>query len=319
VVELVAASELGYDAYAEFQRDAFRDLLARTGASADHMTPELYRWKYHTPAGPALLARIRDGNRILSSSAMLPLRVSCGGKAAVGWHCVDVATLPEARRRGFLRATLRALKDAVPDGDLFFAFPNAGSIGSFLELGCREQGVVRTWVNPWVRAVGRPNRLVERVARFDAVDDVAGRGADVAGTHVARSSEYLDWRYSDHPITHYASFVLRDRDRTGFCVVRKARVMNRELAVVMELHGSSRGVRAALLVHAAGWARSEGVGMMVMMDTGMAATTALRSLLAPVPSFLMPKRQVLVVSGGAPPPVPTSGRWLVQTGDWDVF
>lgn len=318
-VELVAAAELDYEAYAEFQRTAFKDLVARGGASDSHMTAAFYRWKYHPPEGPARIARIAVGERVLSSSAMLPLRISCGGKTAVGWHCVDVATLPEARRRGLLMTTLQALRDSVPAGDLFFAFPNAGSIGAFHKLGCREHGVVTTWVNPWVRAVAETHRRIGTVDRFEAIRDSVGSAVDMDRTHVDRSVGYLDWRYSDHPGTRYVTFAYRDRSRTGFCVARRARAMNRDFSLVMELHGSGPGVRTALLRHTAAWGLSEGRSMMVVMDTGMSPITALGSMLAPIPSFLLPKRQALVVAEGGDHAEDTTRRWLVQTGDWDVF
>ena len=46
---------------------------------------------------------------------------------------------------------------------------------------------------------------------------------------------------------------------------------------------------------------------------------ALRKLLAPIPSFLLPKRQVLVVRSGAADAPSSAPRWSLSTGDWDVF
>jgi hypothetical protein len=318
-VEVVAASELDFEAYAEFQRAAFRDLVARAGASDSHMTPGFYRWKYHPPAGPARIARITAGDTVLSSSAMLPVHVTSNGKTVVGWHCVDVATVPEARRRGFLLATLRTLRASVSAEDLLFAFPNGASIGSFRRLGFRERGVVTTWVNPWVWASARRHPRIEAIERFGPEPDLVASSVGASAPFVARGPEYLDWRYSDHPNTRYISFVYRDSDGSGVCVVRQACVMNRELTLVMELHGSNPGIRTALLRHAARWGLADGRTMMVVMDTGMTPGIALTSMLAPVPSVLLPKRQVLVVAGSDPSHELPTRRWLVQTGDWDVF
>jgi hypothetical protein len=56
------------------------------------------------------------------------------------------------------------------------------------------------------------------------------------------------------------------------------------------------------------------------MSTSVPLRTAVRSCLVPVPSRLLPKRQVLVVRSGDGTTTPfTAARWFVQTGDWDVF
>lgn len=319
-VEIQSASELDYEAYAAFQREAFRDTLARTGASDAHMTPEYYRWKYHPPDGRARIGRITSGGATLSSSAMLPLRIACGGDNVIGWHCVDVATLPAARRRGYLLATLRTLRDTVPPGELLFAFPNAGSIASFLKLGWAETGVVTTWINPCVRLVAGTDERIEQSSDFGPEHDIVGRRVKVNRPFVMRRPDYLGWRYTMHPHTTYHSFVYMAGRCEGICVVRKARAMGRDLALIMEIFGSSPRIQVALLSHAAAWARSEGLGMMAHMDTSLPVRTALRTLLVPVPSFLLPKRQVLVVLGGGELPTPLlAERWAVQTGDWDVF
>lgn len=318
-VELESAANLDYASYAAFQREAFRDLLDRSGASDVHMTPEFYRWKYNPPAGPAHLASIIEGDRRLSSSAMLPLFISVGGENGIGWHFLDVATLPEERRKGHLLATLQRLIEAVPPGDLMFAFPNSGSIGAFLKLGFRESGVVTTWVNPWVVPIARTDPKIGRIERFLPEHGDAGRTAAIGAPQVVRNREYLDWRYVEHPVADYVRFGIEVRDGSGVCVVRRARALGRELALVMDVFGSSSRARSALLAHAAGWARSEKMGMMVLMNSGMTLSTAVRTMLAPVPSFLLPKRQALVVAGPENRLGAVREKWFLQTGDWDAF
>lgn len=319
-IDIRDASDIDYPAYADFQKRAYGDLLARRGASDEHMTPEFYHWKYNPPAGAARIARILDGEKTLSSSAMLPLRLSFDGRTHLGWHCLDVGTVPEARGRGYFLTTLQSLIESVPPRDLFFAFPNEASIVSFLKLGCMENVILTTWVDPFVRFVGREQDGVERIDRFgpehDAIHDQLGTDRP----RVDRRADYLNWRYSAHPINSYVSFVSTNDRCDGFCVVRRARVMGRDLALVMEVSGSTPRVQTALLSHAAAWARSEGLGMMSLMSTDLPLPTAVRALLVPVPSMLLPKRQVLVVHGEKDLPAPLlTTSWALSTGDWDVF
>jgi hypothetical protein len=320
VVELVDGPDVDYEEYAGFQREAFSDLLARNRASDAHMTPGFYRWKYAPPAGAGRIAIVRDSSGIVSSSAVLPLRFVIDGSSVVGWHCLDVATLPRARRRGLFLATLAALVEATPKGDLLFAFPNAASIPSFLRLGFVENTLMTTWIGAVPRLVRRARPDVEEVARFSPDHDaLAGTGRD-AGVAVDRTHEYLNWRYVDHPLTEYSCLVSGEPGREGICIVRPATIMGREFALVMELVGSSSAACSRLLTHAADRAVGSGLSKIAVLSTTMSPATALRSLLLPVPSALLPKRQVLVVRSGDEVAVSVETvSWAVQTGDWDVF
>lgn len=320
VVEIQRASDIDFQAYAAFQKEAYRDLLDRSKATDIGMTPEFYRWKYHSPDGQARIAWVTQGEETLSSSAMLPLRISYKGKSVIGWHCVDVATLPKVRRKGYLLATLRELMETVPPGDVFFAFPNSGSIGSFLRLGCVEDVILTTWINLMIPLIRKRSERIERVDGFGPHHDILESRVKTEAPHVDRRPDYLNWRYTDHPHNRYVSFVYENDGCEGICVVRKARVMGRDLALVMEIYGSTARIQAALVSHAADWAHSEGVGMMALMSTSLPLRTALRTLFAPVPTFLLPKRQVLVLHGAKKTPASLMREtWALQTGDWDVF
>ncbi len=320
MVEIQTANDIDYDAYAAFQRRAFRDLLERQRATDDHMTAEYYRWKYRPPSGAGRVARVVADGVTLSSSAIFPLRVSCCGRSVTAWQYVDVATVPEARRRGLLTATLRRLADGVADDEILYGFPNAGSLGAFAALGFAEHGVVTTWASPEVRLVARRHDRIGPVDRFGPEHDLAGRCAGGDGPMVDRGHDYLNWRYADHPIHDYALLAYEDNGCRGICIVRSASIMGRDLALVMELLGTEPQVLTALLSHASDWARGSGLAAIALMTTALPLRTAVRVLLVPIPSRLLRKRQVLILrAGDRVPSVMTTRGWAVQTGDWDVF
>jgi len=319
-VDVCRATEIDLEAYAEFQREAFRDLLAKRRASDRHMTARFYQWKYRTPAGSGRIATVTRGGEIVSSSAAQPLRLSFDGSIVTGWHVVDVATLQHERGRGHFIQTLSALTDSIPSDDVVFAFPNGASIGGFRRHGFDENVVMTTWVNPLPRLVKRADGRVLEIDGFGSDRDIPGIPTGGDRPFIDRRSDYLDWRYTDHPINTYSFAVFDDGPSRGFSVTRTARVMGRDVVLIMELFGSTSEAQSALVSRAAEQALREGVGALILMGTSVPLSTVGRSCLVPVPSALLPKRQVLMVRRGDVRSKPSKcGRWILRTGDWDVF
>ncbi|MBI5873604.1 MAG: GNAT family N-acetyltransferase [Candidatus Omnitrophica bacterium] len=320
-VELIQASRIDYQAYATFQREAYRDHLARTGATDSHMTPEFYRWKYHTPAGEGRIAVVKEGDTIISSSAMAPFRIHANNSTLIGWHCLDVATLPQARKKGLFFSTLEALKESVGSDEIFFAFPNSNSIQSFLKLDCQENVILTTWIAPFVNLSKRLFNEIKETKEFGPKHDIFIKEFLPDGPILERSSGYLNWRYASHPNNKYVFFSYEQKDHClGFAVARKAHVMGRDLVLVMELWGRRHCVEVSLLKHIAAWTINEGKKMMAMMSTTIPLFFAIQACFFPVPSFLLPKRQILVLDIKSHEQEKLmKKRWMIQTGDWDVF
>ncbi len=318
-LEIIEADRLDYGVYADFLRRAYRDLLEKNKASDAFMTPDFYRWKYRTPAGLGRVALIKEGDEILSSSAMIPYHLKDDAGSLVGWHCLDVATIPPARRKGHFFATLKGLFDALPREGLVFAFPNAASIPSFLNLGCRAKQILTTWINPCAVLTGAHS---PRVLKCEGIPlDTFSQDLETKAPAVRRDQDYLRWRYAEHPNNAYHYFLHEYQgDRRGYAVARLASVFGRDFALVMELWGRSWSDRVRILRSVAAWAVQQGKKMLFMMNTDFSFGEGLASGFAAVPSFLLPKKQVLVVYPlGAPAERFLHQRWKLQTGDWDVF
>ena len=321
-IELLEATSLDFEAYADFQKEAFRDLLGHSGVSDSFMTPSYYRWKYHTLAGMGRIARISESGKIISSSAMIPFLIRAGNEVFKGWQCLDVATLLQARKKGYFLSTLKTLMGSVGQKEVFFAFPNASSIPSFMKLGCLENEIIATWVSPFVFPGNRGFSNIKIVGTFSHQLDIFLKKQSCSRAPVlSRSVGYLDWRYVEHPNNKYTIFEYgQNEDIAGFAVVRKAHAMGKDIILIMELWGSHRAVEVSLLRHITVWAAEQKEKMIVMMNSSISLVSALRALFFPVPTFLLPKRQVLVVHTNASQARPTiNKKWKVQTGDWDVF
>lgn len=321
-VELFEAAALDFQAYADFQKESFRDLLGRSGVSDSFMTPAYYRWKYHTTAGMGRIANISEDSKIISSSAMIPFLIQTGNEVLKGWQCLDVATLPQARGKGYFLSTLKSLMGSVGEDDVFFAFPNASSIPSFMKLGCLENEIIPTWVAPFILPVGRGSNKISIVTTFSPKLDIfLKKNTYSRALLLARSVEYLDWRYVRHPNNNYTIFEYsQNKDIAGFSVVRKARAMGRDIILIMELWALDKTVEISLLKRITAWAAEQKEKMIVMMNSSLSLISALSALFFPVPSFFLPKKQVLVVHANASQTKPMIHKqWKIQTGDWDVF
>jgi hypothetical protein len=320
-VELYEADQLDYAAYASFQKEAYQDLLIRTKATDSHMTPDYYRWKYFAPAGKARIARIKEGNEVVSSSAMIPFWIRNKDVRAIGWHVLDVATLPKARKKGYFSQSLKKLFGTVSADEIVFAFPNASSLPSFANLGCRENVLLTTWINPAVFLSARSSPHVKEERRFTEEHDIFFKKANPQAPFLEHDAPYCNWRYIRHPNNTYVFFTYRRNGVCGgFAVARKARVMDRDLGLIMELWGENTHVKTALLRHAAHWAGTQGKRMMAMMNTSLSFLGGWGAFFFPVPSIFLPKRQILVLHAeGEKTKKLMDKKWLVQTGDWDVF
>jgi GNAT superfamily N-acetyltransferase len=209
------------------RRDAFLALMQETYGTS--MAPAEFDWWFdRNPAGPRILNEARDDDGApLGVLAMSFARMSAG-LAAFAVHAV---TTPAARGRGvFSTLELRNEEEAAEAGALWalgFTNPMAGPI-LVGKLGWEDVAALRIWA--------RPRRLPKRRGRLlDHPRPEQFVGArELAGHHLVRDADYLNWRYVDSP---------RPYARVDDVVVTHALWHGYSSAVVCE-HG--RGLRRAL-------------------------------------------------------------------------
>lgn len=320
-INILNASELDYDSYSFFQKEAYRDLLVARDACDAFMCSDFYRWKYATPFGSGKIAQVVEGQKVVSSSAMIPLRIWDRDASFTGWQCLDVATLPEARRKGYFLATLKKLMDCVPCDEIFYAFPNEKSIPSFLKLHCAENVLLTTWVNPLAIMTRRKCHEIVEVLDFNFGCDFLVEELVRKTPMLDRSLAFLKWRYLQHPNNTYTYFSYMCNGMClGLAIVRKAHVLNRNIVLVMELLAVDETVKIRLLRHLADWTTDQKENLMVMMNSSFTLKLGVKVGFFPVPAFLLPKRQVLVAHASGLRGKDLLGKnWNIQTGDWDVF
>ena len=91
---LLQADDLDYAAFVELQKAAFSEIFRQARISDDFLSSGYFRWKYRPPAGPARIAVVYHGDRLVAANAMFPQNVpSIAAKAS---KVLRAATLPDA-------------------------------------------------------------------------------------------------------------------------------------------------------------------------------------------------------------------------------
>lgn len=323
-MEVQGPDKLDFDAFARFQSEVFSELLKSYGAHNVHLCPEYFRWKYEAGCGPGRVAVLADGKQILSTNSMLPYRIRTPLGTRTGWQSCDTATLPSARGQGLFPRCLSALTETIHQGELFFGFPNHNSIRGFLKLGWTVWCDVDCWVRPLVISPwsGRHDPRVSRLERFGPEQDLFNEAiAQTGWSFLERDASYLNWRYMDHPVFDYESYVLMENDnQRGFAVVREAKINRLTFLILMEFWGLEERDETSLLAHCIALAAERGLRHVALLDTAGSTLSKLINGVIPIPRKLLPKKQTLMGQLIGQPKAPLHGlSWRSQFGDWDSF
>jgi hypothetical protein len=275
---------------AEF--DAIYDLVDE--AFVRKSPRSVYDWIYRrNPSGVARCTVVveKASGRIVSSEARWPWPVARGAEPASGYLSGDFVAAIQWQRRGLseLRLAFRS-KNPWRNRSIGLSWPNEksratarkhgrpGPLGALARgvLPLRGQALARQgWPRALASAAGlsaaaalrarevllRPGLrgvAIDAVRRFDsAFDEVTARCMSWPGYWCPHHSEFLNWRYFEHPAHHHVALALSTaRSRVGYCVVR----IGAQRAWLMELAapGEPRAATAALLLRAARAAREAG-------------------------------------------------------------
>lgn len=177
-------------------------LLARTA--------ELFSWKhFDNPFGSSIAIVAESGGRLAGLRAFMRWDMITPERETIRCvRAVDTATHPDFQRRGiFRRLTEEAIEEARDQGvDLIFNTPNDKSGPGYLKMGWVEVGKIGALVRPKRGLLSRPDVSPDLESLLaDATPASPPFAPDRApnGLRTPRSTEYLSWRYSQHPTARY--------------------------------------------------------------------------------------------------------------------
>ncbi len=229
--------------------DADRELLIEllrkySTARSNH---ERYRWFYQdNPHGPAevLIARDSQTQAVIGSGAVIPRSMWVGGAPRLASVMADFWIHPEHRSLGpAVRLQQACVAHSAALGFAFFDLPQGNMSAVYKRMGMLGGATLAQFsrplrAGPFIEKIVRGRlltRLLEKtgdgvIGLLDAVkerkhglhverhDDGFGpefdllmqRVASTAGICVARSADYLEWRYRRHYYLQYSVFTARD-------------------------------------------------------------------------------------------------------------
>lgn len=316
-VAVISAREADFDEIAAFQRRAFRNGWG--GRERRRLQcPAYYKWKYSTPFGHAALAVGRGAQGIETMAAAVPFPAQSRHGHDLAWQICDVATAPDMRERGYFHRCIAALRQTVSPGQPLFSFPNHSSYRRFLSAGFTNRGHIPISAAP-VRRTREPARRLTPINRFGfAQDELAAQPLKSGAGRILKSARYMNWRYTEHPVTAYACLAHHEHGIcAGVIVLRCFSVASLRVAVIVELVTRFETSVSELLAVARQWAAGERAHALVL---GGAGTHRNGLQMFELPAWLMPRRISLVASdtrsaaGGE-----ADEEWAPSLGDWDAL
>jgi GNAT superfamily N-acetyltransferase len=220
---------------------------------------EYWLWEFrNNPGGQGIIAIAEDKGEIVGHYSILPIKMTYSGNEILGAQSVDTMTHPEYQHQGiFIKLAREVYQEAASHGiSVIWGLPNekslpgfkskldwitVGTIPGLVKVVNANKILKRFLPNSLIFVLGRlivsaSISLVFRTKKVRIIDKVSinqikifNHKADLLwqkirndfGIAVIKSSEYLNWRYVNHPDGQYIIFTAeRDEELQGFIVLK---------------------------------------------------------------------------------------------------
>lgn len=325
-----------------------------------------WRWFYQeNPAGKSYIWLAEDSGKIVGQAATVPVLLKIGDAIVRGRLGADAMTHPEYRHQGMYPILTKHRNEETGKDGIYITYSFSGrsavqritkkyfgtvhigntrvfampfdwrntlklktNNGFLLTLGALSGGIIK---NVLYRAKKLPvieGLTIKEIAGFDGRFD--GFWSEVSGHYqimVARSREYLKWRYVDIPDTEYSIYSAeKDNEIHGYMVLRKLHRKKVALGVIFDILALSPGVTRGLIGQAVQYFRQLGVDMVYgsMLANSKLYGAFRDNGFIPVPFVGHPFDVQNNTPGDNPPNISREwltkpGNWYTQIGDSDLF
>jgi hypothetical protein len=217
-----------------------------------------WQWEYERgPFAPPIIALAHHEHRVIGQEALFFVPMKCGSREFLGAQSVDTMTDLKFRGKGIFKklAFLTLEEGERRKAPLFYGFPNRNSYEAYVKkLGWQDVGRIHRYIkvldlssalkarlkNPLLCSIlgktatpllglyfwgtGKKDQRfrLEKVERFDSTYDNFWKSLrDRFPIMVDRTSQYMNWRYLEHPSGEYQAYFLKQEARiAGVAVIR---------------------------------------------------------------------------------------------------
>lgn len=271
----------------------------------ERLHPKFWEWEFLEGAeGKALINLVENGGRLIGHFADLPRRFSLHSRLVKATLSLDLMVHPDFRRRGIFEAMGRYALERVKEAQGLFltAFPiRKETIGGLLKMGWKRVVSLPVLVYPnnftaivdhflrrrplsslvgdfaryfhlWlysrgVQGAGMEGTRIEEVDRLDVEFDRFWDKASLLFPKLGvRDRPFLNWRYRQHPFWTYTIYrAMRQREMTGYVILRKVNLLRLNTAVMVDLMALERETLRALVLRAMDYSVRKGAWLLGFM------------------------------------------------------
>jgi len=215
----------------DYQRgDEYEILTFYKQVNEREMTLAHWKWKFaKNPFGKSVIKLMFDDKKLIGSYAVIPMNVQVQRNLVKAALSVNTMTHPNYERQGiFSYLAEEVYKKCLRESFGFvYGFPNENSYHGFTrKLGWKDLGKMTTLEKklgvPTLRETCRRDRIYPVEEFNERVNSLWNTTKDSYHVTVARTEEFLNWRFAEHPTEKYAKFILQDDSKQilGYLVLK---------------------------------------------------------------------------------------------------
>lgn len=317
-LRIYSPDELDMTEYCHLQQFAFKELFEKNKIGIDYLDNAFFKWKYNPPAGKAKIAVATHNGKMIASVAMYPVFFVKKGGIFKGWHFVEAATLPEARGKKLFLKCMNLLIETLEAGEIIYVFPNKTSLHGTVRMGFRQIEQVPFYLTALLHR-NKKRENSEFDFEFTSAQDLYAKELSENSVLLYRDADYMNWRYNQHPHVKYYSYSPKVGGKVvGNIVLRCSVIRGIRFLLLMEFHSLNIEAERQMVSYLKEVSAVENCFLTGLFSAGRSAAVFGSIAMLKVPSFLLPKKQVLMALG-VETKTNSETNWVSQTGDWDAF
>jgi len=331
------------------------ELTKKTFGNTDISNSSYFDWQYrNNPNGKAIVILAQDDlndNVIIGTNTIIPTKLLVEQEEILSSLACNVQVNSKYQNQGIFSELLSLMTLEAKNQEIMslFAIPNDNSFNSFIKEGSIEIFQLPLLLRPlkFSNYFNSPFKKILKIFEFfykikvstNNVEEFNGdfqifeKLFDKLSKRVSilqkRNSEYLKWRYLEHPTRKYQIYVLKNNDELiGYIIIKLHTVNNKKIGVILDYVVDSTTSEKLLktLIHKAldyFWKNNASVAISTCGSTLLETKLLKEEGFFNIPSFLKPEPLHFIVkiydSDEKLKKLTKYNNWFFTFGDYDVF